>query len=79
MFRMFFPIKPMLAGKLAPQQIADLARKDGRMLVENKFDGERIQCHMQDGVVKFFTRNSNNYTRIYGPGMSKHIKENVDA
>ncbi len=34
---------------------------------------------MQDGVVKFFTRNSNNYTRIYGPKISAHIKECVDA
>jgi len=34
---------------------------------------------MQDGVVKFFTRNSNNYTRIYGPKISQHIKDNVDA
>ena len=76
---MFFPIKPMLAGKMPPQQIAEMVRKEGRVLVENKYDGERIQCHMQDGVVKFFTRNSNNYTRIYGPGMSKYIKENVDA
>ncbi len=49
------------------------------MLVETKLDGERIQCHFQDGVVKFFTRNSNNYTRIYGPKMSNYIKENIDA
>lgn len=30
-------------------------------------------------MVKFFTRNSNNYTRIYGPKMAVHIKENIDA
>ena len=34
---------------------------------------------MQDGVVKFFTRNSNNYTRIYGPKIAPTIKECVDA
>ena len=34
---------------------------------------------MQDGVIKYFTRNSNNYTRIYGPKMSNYIKENIDA
>jgi DNA ligase-4 len=80
LFRMFFPIKPMLAGKLSPQQIAELVRKDSKgVLVETKLDGERIQCHMQDGVVKFFTRNSNNYTRIYGPKISNYIKECVDA
>lgn len=61
----------MLAAKLSPQQIAELVRKDSKgVLVETKLDGERIQCHMQDGVVKFFTRNSNNYTKIYGPKMS---------
>jgi ATP-dependent DNA ligase len=34
---------------------------------------------MEDGVVKFFRRNSNNYTRIYGPKISQYIKDNVDA
>ena len=46
MFRMFFPIKPMLAGKLNPQQIAEMVRKCGKVIVENKYDGERIQCHL---------------------------------
>ena len=70
----------MLAGKLNPQQISELVRKDTKgVLVETKLDGERIQCHLQDGVVKFFTRNSNNYTRIYGPKMANCIKENIDA
>lgn len=76
---MFFPIKPMLASKMNPQQISDMVCKESKVLVETKFDGERIQCHLQDGVVKFFSRNSNNYTNIYGPKMAKFIQENVEA
>lgn len=50
-----------------------------RVAVETKFDGERIQCHVKDGVVKFFSRNSHNYTHIYGPKMSRVVLENINA
>ena len=38
-----------------------------------------MQCHIQDKIVKFFSRNSNNYTHIYGPKMSSFILKNVEA
>ena len=47
--------------------------------METKLDGERIQCHIQDGVVKFFTRNSNNYTKLYGPQLYTLLKDNIEA
>ena len=46
-FKMFFPIRPMLAGRVATlAQLSDLVSAKGRVLVETKFDGERIQCHL---------------------------------
>lgn len=46
MFRVFFPIRPMLAGKLSSSQISSMVKRAGSVLVETKFDGERIQCHV---------------------------------
>ena len=80
-YRMFFPVKPMLAGKVANLgQLAEIVRtKESGMIVETKFDGERIQCHYQDGMVKFFSRNGKDYTRIYGTALSDYIRDNVIA
>jgi len=49
------------------------------VLVETKFDGERIQCHMQDKSVMFFSRNSNDYTNLYGGKLGSWIKSNVSG
>ena len=67
-YKLFLPIKPMLAGK-APDlgTLAETVRAKGRVLVETKFDGERIQCHFQDGHVMFFSRNGKDYTKLYSP------------
>ena len=52
LYRMFFPVKPMLAGKLTLVQIAETLRQKLEanpqmpILIETKYDGERIQCHM---------------------------------
>lgn len=48
-------MKPMLAGKKIPEEIRNvLAGKD--LLIETKFDGERIQCHFSNDQIKFFSR-----------------------
>ena len=39
-------------------------------IVETKYDGERIQSHLNDGEVQFFTRKEVDYTSIYGPKFS---------
>lgn len=41
-FKMFIPIKPMLSGKPNLQQIAEFIRMKVEVIVETKFDGERI-------------------------------------
>jgi len=63
---MFKPIKPMLASKKKKEEIYEIfANKN--FLIETKFDGERLQCHITPDDLKFFTRNSNDYTMHYGP------------
>eukprot|EP00831_Metopus_contortus_P079385 TRINITY_DN7888_c0_g1_i4.p1 TRINITY_DN7888_c0_g1~~TRINITY_DN7888_c0_g1_i4.p1 ORF type:complete len:235 (+),score=27.21 TRINITY_DN7888_c0_g1_i4:272-976(+) len=52
-FRIFMPIRPMLAEKVPLKALPDLIKQD-KLLIETKLDGERIQCHYKDEVVKFF-------------------------
>lgn len=62
-YKLFLPIKPMLAGKVSNLgMLAEIVSVKGRVLVETKFDGERIQCHLQDNHVMFFSRNGKDYT-----------------
>ena len=49
------------------------------MLIETKFDGERIQCHFNNEEIKFFSRNSNDYTHIYGPKLIPIVRANISA
>ena len=79
-YRLFLPIKPMLAGKVSGiGQLAEIVRTKGTVLVETKYDGERIQCHYQDGHVMFFSRNGKDYSKLYGPALSAVIRENVSC
>ena len=42
-FKMFFPVRPMLAGRVSSlPELADIIASKGKVLVETKFDGERI-------------------------------------
>ena len=68
----------MLAERLPNARLQEIVAR-ASVVIETKFDGERIQCHMQEGSVKFFSRNSNNYSHIYGPKMNRFIAENVNA
>ena len=78
-FRIFFPIKPMLADKMPLKNLQDVLLKCKKVMLETKFDGERIQCHIKDEQVKFFSRNANHYTYIYGPKMGKVMRDHVNA
>lgn len=58
--RLFRPVSPMLA-KTASDVGAGI-EKLGRVAVERKLDGARIQVHCGDGEVRVFTRNLNEVT-----------------
>eukprot|EP01022_Parablepharisma_sp_SALTPOND_P026654 TRINITY_DN64553_c0_g1_i1.p1 TRINITY_DN64553_c0_g1~~TRINITY_DN64553_c0_g1_i1.p1 ORF type:complete len:880 (-),score=84.68 TRINITY_DN64553_c0_g1_i1:2791-5430(-) len=77
--KVFMPIRPMLAEKVSLKSLQEFVNTSVPVLIETKFDGERIQCHFSEGTVQFFSRGSVNYTHIYGPKMGKIIQQNVSA
>ena len=77
-YQIFSPIKPMLVARMTLDNIIKTFQGI-KVLVETKFDGERIQCHLHENEVQFFTRNSVDYTSIYGPKFSHLIKTSINA
>lgn len=68
---LFYPIKPMLAKRMAPDRIPftiEEKKKPIRKIeyfMEKKYDGERLQVHKQKKKVKLFSRNGNDVTSLY--------------
>ena len=77
-YQLFSPIKPMLVARMTLDNIMKTFQ-GVKVLVETKYDGERIQCHLHEGEVQFFTRKGVDYTTIYGPKFSHLIKASVNA
>ena len=77
-YQVFSPIKPMLVARMTLDNIIKTFQ-GVNSIVETKYDGERIQCHLHEGEVKFFTRKGVDYTHIYGPKFNHLIKTSVNA
>ena len=77
-YQVFSPIKPMLVARMTLDNIMKTFQ-GVNAIVETKYDGERIQCHLNDGEVQFFTRKGVDYTSIYGPKFSHLIKTSINA
>jgi len=77
-YQVFSPIKPMLVARMTLDNIMKTFQ-GVNALVETKYDGERIQCHLHEGDVQFFTRKGVDYTTVYGPKFSHLIKTSVNA
>ena len=77
-YQVFSPIKPMLVARMTLDNIIKTFQGVSA-LVETKYDGERIQCHLHEGEVQFFTRKGVDYTTIYGPKFSHLIKTSINA
>ena len=77
-YQVFSPIKPMLVARMTLDNIMKTFQ-GVNAIVETKYDGERIQCHLHEGEVKFFTRKGVDYTSIYGPKFSHLIKTSINA
>ena len=62
---LFEPFKPMLADRCT---IGEFHRSmTGRdFYVETKYDGERMQLHMEDGRFRFYSRNGFDFTEDFG-------------
>jgi DNA ligase-4 len=77
-YQVFYPIKPMLSGRMTLHEIMTNFN-NVPVLIETKYDGERIQCHITNKELKFFTRNGVDYTYLYGPKLSETIIKCVNA
>ncbi|CAH2050732.1 unnamed protein product, partial [Iphiclides podalirius] len=61
----FSAISPMLLQPLFITKLSDLSTAKS-YVVEEKFDGERFQIHMADGVFEYYSRNGKPYSHNYG-------------
>ena len=77
-YQVFSPIKPMLVARMTLDNIMKTFQ-GVNAIVETKYDGERIQCHLHENEVQFFTRKGVDYTAIYGPKFSHLIKTSINA
>eukprot|EP01059_Diplonema_ambulator_P001509 TRINITY_DN11275_c1_g1_i1.p1 TRINITY_DN11275_c1_g1~~TRINITY_DN11275_c1_g1_i1.p1 ORF type:complete len:982 (+),score=313.80 TRINITY_DN11275_c1_g1_i1:41-2947(+) len=76
---LFKPFSPMLASLITKEKLEMLLATE-RLTVEPKYDGERMLLHyqrLQSGEHKtmFWTRNTKDYSDVYGPKFAKPIKE----
>lgn len=62
----FEAFRPMLSKRVDAAVFKKHFIDDKLFYVENKFDGERFQLHMENGVFKYFSRNGFDYTGTYG-------------
>ncbi len=71
------PIRMMAAKKLSsPKEI--LQKGGGKVLVENKYDGERVQVHKNEDEVVLFSRRQEVITAQY-PDVVELVKKHVKA
>ncbi|KAF2069812.1 hypothetical protein CYY_008872 [Polysphondylium violaceum] len=74
--KLFQPLKPMLANRQPINSVFSIM-EGGQVVVETKYDGERIQIHRDGDTIKYFSRNSNDSTYIYGNMFNSVVKECV--
>ncbi|MBD3260271.1 MAG: ATP-dependent DNA ligase [Candidatus Altiarchaeales archaeon] len=70
------PVRVMLSQKT--DSVSEILSKFGRMQVETKYDGARIQVHKWEGGLKLFTRRLEDVTKQF-PEVVEWSKENVKA
>jgi DNA ligase-4 len=70
------PLKPMLASVVDSAKLAILLR-DEKLMVEPKYDGERMMLHISPDKIMYWTRNARNYTSQYGPKFDTIVRSQV--
>ncbi|KAL9692558.1 hypothetical protein quinque_015737 [Culex quinquefasciatus] len=62
---LFHPVKPMLCQRVDLKLVDGMLKRDEYWL-ETKMDGERFQIHKDGVVFKYFSRNSYEYSEVFG-------------
>ncbi|KAI3443409.1 hypothetical protein Pfo_000074 [Paulownia fortunei] len=70
------PVRPQLALRVSNAAAAWKKLHGKEVVVECKFDGDRIQIHKNGAEINFFSRNFLDHPE-YGHGMSDIIRENI--
>ncbi len=70
------PIRPTLAERLNSAQ--EIVEKLGKCIVEQKYDGFRLQIHKNLDTVKIFSRQNENVTDMF-PEIADAVKKQVKA
>ncbi|KAK2580191.1 hypothetical protein KPH14_012455 [Odynerus spinipes] len=66
--QVFSFFKPMLLERCGIEDVEKLFHNNDEYFVQTKYDGERSQIHMKDGVFKYCTRRRNDITDNWGYG-----------
>ena len=66
----------MLASRHSPEEVVKVM-EGNPFVIEQKFDGERVQVHKNGKEIKIFSRNSNNVTDLYGEKLIPLIHQHV--
>uniref|UniRef100_A0A2A4K4N2 DNA ligase 4 n=1 Tax=Heliothis virescens TaxID=7102 RepID=A0A2A4K4N2_HELVI len=77
--QMFLAISPMLSERLDVKQTSRQLSSDKTYQIENKFDGERFQMHMENGRFEYFSRRGFSFAKNYGSSydsglLTPHLK-----
>lgn len=56
----------MLSRRCDAKELSKKIRDPCHYFIETKFDGERFQLHMKNGLFRYFSRNGYDYTDTYG-------------
>jgi len=73
----FKPIRPMLAERVRSEEEA-MTKMGSGLAAEYKLDGERVQVHTKDGVVRIFSRRLENISSHY-PDIVANVPGVIDA
>lgn len=66
----------MLASRHPPEDVVKVMNGNP-FVIEQKFDGERIQVHKNGKEIKIFSRNCNDVTDLYGDKLIPIIQQYV--
>ncbi|XP_062537233.1 DNA ligase 4 [Armigeres subalbatus] len=67
--RLFNPVKPMLCQRVDLKLVDGMIKKD-EFWLETKMDGERFQVHKEGQIFKYFSRNSYEYSHVFGENVN---------
>ncbi|XP_053682704.1 DNA ligase 4 isoform X2 [Sabethes cyaneus] len=63
--KLFQPVKPMLCQRIDLKLVDGLLKKE-EFWLETKMDGERFQLHKEGPIFKYFSRNTYEYSNVFG-------------